>query len=413
MIGENCLTTDAFLFPNSDQLLPLLLADDSGSVGGGGGGEGASCVDIDVRCQMWSQLGECTTNPSYMLPNCPRSCHLCTPPHVLYTVDDFNRDEDQQQQQDDDTSDSTTDHHHLVLVPWRGQYYVMENPSQRGQPNTLRDFLDNNNNNNNRPSTSQNPNVLPARYPNVVPRYPNVLLSDTGGPRRKANGCYYTRAQNRRGGGNSDDDDDNNDNNLNPHHPPPTSPLTPPSSAQVYSYSAGGGEGVLSGGGGGRDDGYHHDVMSRVVHEPRRIKRMVNKRGGGKGMSRSQSQDDRRRGQNCNWNVNRFIGTRRWQGGGGKKSHQSAGKRRQNDWNMKEGSRKRVIIYKPQHQQQQYDGGVGGEGLNLGGLMSKKVDKIRKLMSAFGRTQQQPSLHVPPQHVHWKTVQQHPLMREC
>lgn len=102
------------------------------------------------------------------------------------------------------------------------------------------------------------------------------------------------------------------------------------------------------------------------------------------------------------------------------------GKRRQNRWNTKEGgsrkkvmiykpqqhqfdgrvegvsvmdgSRRRLILYRPQHQQQrqqQYGGGAFGE------LVSKKVDKLAKLMSLFGSIRQ--PLHAPQ--THWRTVQ--------
>lgn len=169
-------------------------------------------------------------------------------------------------------------------------------------------------------------------------------------------------------------------------------------------------------------------------------------------------QSDKRRGPRCdNMNLRKFFGTRDWQRGEGKKTRgnegrhegaaarrrnqvlmvQRSGKRRQNRWNTKEGgSRKRVMIYKPHqqqyggrgeganvkeenkrrlilyrpqhqpHQQQQYGGGGGGGA--FGELVSKKVDKITKLMSLFSSRQQ--PLHAPQ--THWRTAC-HSHTRNC
>jgi len=36
-----------------------------------------ACVDTDDRCFGWAELGECTSNPKYMLTNCRNSCGSC------------------------------------------------------------------------------------------------------------------------------------------------------------------------------------------------------------------------------------------------------------------------------------------------------------------------------------------------
>jgi len=35
------------------------------------------CLDVNQACPMWSQMGECQTNPQYMHQNCRKSCNLC------------------------------------------------------------------------------------------------------------------------------------------------------------------------------------------------------------------------------------------------------------------------------------------------------------------------------------------------
>ena len=37
----------------------------------------ASCVDKDDRCADWAKGNECSSNPSYMLKNCQKSCNQC------------------------------------------------------------------------------------------------------------------------------------------------------------------------------------------------------------------------------------------------------------------------------------------------------------------------------------------------
>lgn len=36
-----------------------------------------SCVDIHESCDRWAESGECTSNPGWMLLNCPVSCNNC------------------------------------------------------------------------------------------------------------------------------------------------------------------------------------------------------------------------------------------------------------------------------------------------------------------------------------------------
>ncbi|KAJ8599563.1 hypothetical protein CTAYLR_007136 [Chrysophaeum taylorii] len=31
-------------------------------------------ADLHPNCAGWAQVGECTANPNYMLPNCPEAC---------------------------------------------------------------------------------------------------------------------------------------------------------------------------------------------------------------------------------------------------------------------------------------------------------------------------------------------------
>lgn len=38
------------------------------------------CKDLHPQCGPWAMANECDANPSYMLTNCPRSCHTC---HML------------------------------------------------------------------------------------------------------------------------------------------------------------------------------------------------------------------------------------------------------------------------------------------------------------------------------------------
>jgi hypothetical protein len=38
------------------------------------------CEDKDVQCPTWSSMGECETNPSWMLVNCELSCGVCQAP---------------------------------------------------------------------------------------------------------------------------------------------------------------------------------------------------------------------------------------------------------------------------------------------------------------------------------------------
>lgn len=35
------------------------------------------CVDKNWNCFQWARMGQCTRNPTYMKPNCPKSCSLC------------------------------------------------------------------------------------------------------------------------------------------------------------------------------------------------------------------------------------------------------------------------------------------------------------------------------------------------
>ena len=35
------------------------------------------CVDLDIHCPSWAQMGECDKNPDYMHVNCRKSCHIC------------------------------------------------------------------------------------------------------------------------------------------------------------------------------------------------------------------------------------------------------------------------------------------------------------------------------------------------
>ena len=37
-----------------------------------------SCADNNNNCNYWSNVGECSRNPGYMLHHCKKSCGLCT-----------------------------------------------------------------------------------------------------------------------------------------------------------------------------------------------------------------------------------------------------------------------------------------------------------------------------------------------
>jgi hypothetical protein len=37
------------------------------------------CEDNHVHCKAWSDRGECSINPKYMLKTCPKSCKICAP----------------------------------------------------------------------------------------------------------------------------------------------------------------------------------------------------------------------------------------------------------------------------------------------------------------------------------------------
>jgi hypothetical protein len=39
------------------------------------------CIDEDKRCEEWFGMGECQSNPQYMLVNCRKSCSSCIPLH--------------------------------------------------------------------------------------------------------------------------------------------------------------------------------------------------------------------------------------------------------------------------------------------------------------------------------------------
>jgi prolyl 4-hydroxylase len=38
---------------------------------------GTSCIDVDDKCSVWSDAGECGANADFMRKACPRSCGLC------------------------------------------------------------------------------------------------------------------------------------------------------------------------------------------------------------------------------------------------------------------------------------------------------------------------------------------------
>ena len=48
-----------------------------GTGGGTGGGNGVNCRDKDSRCGRYASGGACDNNSRWMIPNCPKSCHLC------------------------------------------------------------------------------------------------------------------------------------------------------------------------------------------------------------------------------------------------------------------------------------------------------------------------------------------------
>ena len=35
------------------------------------------CKDTNAMCTEWAHIGECSTNPAYMLTACPKSCRIC------------------------------------------------------------------------------------------------------------------------------------------------------------------------------------------------------------------------------------------------------------------------------------------------------------------------------------------------
>merc|ERR1711872_532973 len=49
-----------------------------GGDGGNGGAAGTNCKDKDNSCAAWAARGECQKNSRYMIPNCPKSCELCS-----------------------------------------------------------------------------------------------------------------------------------------------------------------------------------------------------------------------------------------------------------------------------------------------------------------------------------------------
>lgn len=52
------------------------------------------CKDLDESCQKWAEIGECETNPRYMLTTCARSCDSCA--SVL--TDDSQEDEGEEEE---------------------------------------------------------------------------------------------------------------------------------------------------------------------------------------------------------------------------------------------------------------------------------------------------------------------------
>ncbi|XP_069190109.1 zinc metalloproteinase nas-13 isoform X5 [Procambarus clarkii] len=42
-----------------------------------GGAAGKECQDLSIYCRVWSEKGECTNNPEYMTLHCKKSCGLC------------------------------------------------------------------------------------------------------------------------------------------------------------------------------------------------------------------------------------------------------------------------------------------------------------------------------------------------
>jgi len=38
-----------------------------------------SCTDKNTNCDYWAGIGECSTNPGYMLTFCAKSCSQCSP----------------------------------------------------------------------------------------------------------------------------------------------------------------------------------------------------------------------------------------------------------------------------------------------------------------------------------------------
>ena len=40
-------------------------------------GEARPCSDKNDKCSSWAGQGECDSNPSWMIPNCQKSCDRC------------------------------------------------------------------------------------------------------------------------------------------------------------------------------------------------------------------------------------------------------------------------------------------------------------------------------------------------
>ena len=70
---------DTSMWRSAPQPLPASLAPFRGAQAERGRAAEPACADELDECVKWAESGECTTNPSFMLVRCKRSCKACAP----------------------------------------------------------------------------------------------------------------------------------------------------------------------------------------------------------------------------------------------------------------------------------------------------------------------------------------------
>eukprot|EP00929_Paragymnodinium_shiwhaense_P123476 TRINITY_DN9736_c0_g1_i2.p1 TRINITY_DN9736_c0_g1~~TRINITY_DN9736_c0_g1_i2.p1 ORF type:complete len:254 (+),score=41.28 TRINITY_DN9736_c0_g1_i2:47-808(+) len=83
-------TAESWLYShNSASGRPVALPDDNHSDADLQLLQTEECQDEDENCAAWSKLGECERNPTWMQPNCRRSCQKCVPQPPTTTSSEF------------------------------------------------------------------------------------------------------------------------------------------------------------------------------------------------------------------------------------------------------------------------------------------------------------------------------------